>query len=304
MIESIEEFYKRINKDADNSQITLKKGEEYFDIMESRCNIGKTSFSYRDFYKVSLVLHTGKLYYADKWILVDRPAILFSTPLIPYAWEATGEGNTKGPGHFCIFNEPFLKADDRSSSLSDTPLLNISKERIYFIDDNTVKNIQELFGKMLKELKSDYSQKADLLRCYLHLLVHEAMKMQDTNTYVANKNAGQRIAELFLALLERQFPVEPQHKPLTLKNAADYAERLSVHVTHLNRVIKTSTGRTTSQLIINRMVQESLQLLQHSNFSVTEIAFGLGFEEPASFSNFIKKHTGVSPTEHRLKQVV
>jgi len=299
MIESLSEFYERINN---RGTVVINKGEEYLDVNESRCHIGKTSFSYRDFYKVALVLDIGKLYYADKWIMVDRPAILFSNPLIPYAWEAIKAGKERGI--YGIFNEAFLKTGDRNSSLADTPLLDISKERIYFLDDNTVNNIKGLFLKMQEELKSDYAQKGDILRCYLHLLVHEAMKMQTTSTYIPQKNAGQRTAELFLALLERQFPLDIPYKSLSLKTANDYAERLSVHVNHLNRVVKSATGRTTTTLITNRILQEAVQLLQHTNYSVGEIAFALGFEEPASFSNFIKKHTDLSPSAHRSLQTV
>ena len=85
MIESISDFYKRIQNSPAISGYSKEK--EYFDVQPSQCRFGKTSFSYRDFYKVGLVMDTGKLYYADRWILVDRPAILFSNPLIPYAWE-------------------------------------------------------------------------------------------------------------------------------------------------------------------------------------------------------------------------
>lgn len=303
MIESLTEFYQRIKINAKASQNAYQKGGEYFDIQPSVCNLGKTSFSYRDFYKVALVLQTGKLYYADKWILVDRPAILFSTPLIPYAWESTGEGNY-GTGHFCVFNDAFLKKSDRNNPLADTPLLNTSKERIYFPDDEALGNIRFIFNKIQQEMTSGYVQKSDVLRCYLHLLVHEAMKLQSAGAYEPQRNAGQRTAELFLALLDRQFPIDLPHKTLDLKTANDYAERLSVHVNHLNRVVKSATGRTTSTLITSRIVQESIQLLQHSNHSVGEIAFALGFEEPASFSNFIKKHTDLSPTAHRCQPSV
>lgn len=302
MIESLEEFYKRIDRNVDKSHLAHERGGEYFDVQASKCNLGKTSFSYRNFYKVALVTHTGKLYYADKWIEVNRPAILFSTPLIPYAWEAISEGI--GDGDFCVFNETFLKTGDRNSMLADSPLLDINKERIYFIDENTIESVRSIYAKMREELQSDYAGRGDILRCYVHLLVHEAMKMQKKSGYVPQKNAGQRTAELFLALLERQFPVEVHNKVLALKTANDFAERLSVHVNHLNRVVKASTGRTTSTLINNRIVQEAVQLLQHSSYSISEIGFALGFEETASFSNFIKKHTDLSPTAHRAMQMV
>lgn len=129
MIESLAEFYERIKRSAEASQNAYQKGNEYFDIQPSVCHIGKTSFSYRDFYKVALVVHTGKLFYADKWIIVDRPAILFSTPLIPYAWEATGEGN-HGSGHFCVFNDAFLQTGDRNNPMANTPLLDIYIKKI------------------------------------------------------------------------------------------------------------------------------------------------------------------------------
>lgn len=302
MIENLSEFYKRIERPELAELTALAGGKEFFNVQKSHCTIGKTAFSYRDFYKVSLVTHTGRLYYADKWIEVDRPAILFSTPLIPYAWETVSEGI--GDGYFCIFNELFLKPGDRNSSLAETPLLDISKERIYFLGNKAVETIKELFIKMQQETETDYNGKGDMIRCYLHLIVHEAMKMQHLNQYVANKNASQRIAELFLALLERQFPIDLPGKMLTLKSATDYAERLSVHVNHLNRVVKATTGRTTSALISGRIIQEAVQLLQHTNHSVAEIAFALGFEEPASFSNFLKKHTSMSPTEHRVVTAV
>lgn len=151
---------------------------------------------------------------------------------------------------------------------------------------------------------SNYVGKYDILRCYLHLLVHDTMKVQEISSYIPQKNAGQRTTELFLALLERQFPIEIPGNVLTLKTPNEYAERLSIHVNHLNIVIKASTGRTTSTLITNRIVQEAIQFLQHSAHSVSEIAFALGFEEPASFTNFLKKHTEMSPSSHRSAQTV
>lgn len=63
--------------------------------------------------------------------------------------------------------------------------------------------------------------------------------------------------------------------------------------------MKATTGRTTSDLINSRIAQEGVQLLQHSRLSISEIAYSLGFEELSSFSNFIKKRTGSSPTELR-----
>lgn len=300
MIENLSEFYRNIGRN-DLAEEAYVKEKPYFSIQPSQCRIGHVSFSYRDFYKIALVLETGKLYYADKWISIDRPALLFSSPMIPYAWEATG--NARGTGCFCVFNEAFIEASEKMGTLADTPLFNLSKERIYFLNNDTLESVTDIFKKMQEEAQTNYSQKLDILRCYLHLVIHEAMKAAPTSTYVPHRNAARRIVELFLALLDRQFPVEIPKKVLRLKSATDFADRLSVHVNHLNRVVKATTGHTTSELINMRITQEGIQLLQHSRLSISEIAYGLGFEELSSFSNFMKKRTGTSPTELRTSTV-
>lgn len=125
------------------------------------------------------------------------------------------------------------------------------------------------------------------------------MKVQDANHYESHPNASQRIAELFLELLERQFPVDYPRAVLILRTPADYADRLSVHVNHLNRVIKETTGKTTSELIAERVMKEATQSLQHSKLSISEIAFGLGFDSVSYFGKFYRKHTGNTPSEVR-----
>jgi AraC-like DNA-binding protein len=104
---------------------------------------------------------------------------------------------------------------------------------------------------------------------------------------------------LFYELLERQFPVDDNHKQINLRSASEFASQLNVHVNHLNRAVKETTQKTTSQIIADRILQESKILLKHSNWSVTEIAYALGFTEVTHFNNFFKKHIQTSPLKYR-----
>jgi AraC-like DNA-binding protein len=74
---------------------------------------------------------------------------------------------------------------------------------------------------------------------------------------------------------------------------------LNVHVNHLNRAIKETTEKTTSQIIAERMVQEAKILLKYSSWTVSEIAYALGFSELTHFNNFFKKHVALSPLKFR-----
>ena len=153
---------------------------------------------------------------------------------------------------------------------------------------------------MFAEFNSDYIHKYDVLRNHVFELLHFAMKTQPTiHSEKQESNAAQRISHLFLELLERQFPIDENHTKVQLRSASDFARQLNVHVNHLNRAVKATTQKTTSQIISERMLQESKILLRHSNWNVSEIAFALGFTEPTHFNNFFKKYLQLSPSKFR-----
>lgn len=301
MPESIPQFYNRIQHSVPLQDATYSKEKPYFNIHSRQCNFGTVQFSYRDFYKVTLIKGAGKLYYADKWILVDRPALLFSNPLVPYAWESVSE---EQKGMFCIFNEQFVQAEEKNNSLASTPLFKVTGDKVFFLDESQVARIEDLYMQMQAEIQSDYIGKWDVLRSDLHLLVHTALKSQDANHYELHPNASQRMAELFIELLERQFPIDYPHSVLGLRTPADYAIRLSVHTNHLNKVVKETMDKTTSALIAERITKECLQYLSHTHLTISEIAFCLGFESVSYFSKFIRKHTGKSPSEIRQQVII
>jgi len=152
---------------------------------------------------------------------------------------------------------------------------------------------------MFEEINSDYIHKYDVLRNLVFELLHFAMKLPSTKFDKQPVNASQRISSLFLELLERQFPIDDNHQTLNLRSASDFAKQLNVHVNHLNRSIKETTEKTTSQIIGERIVRESKILLKHSMWNVSEIAYALGFTEATHFNNFFKKHTQLSPLKFR-----
>jgi AraC-like DNA-binding protein len=115
----------------------------------------------------------------------------------------------------------------------------------------------------------------------------------------STNNASQRITALFLELLESQFPIDDVRNVLKLRTPSDFANQLHMHVNHLNRALKKTTQKTTTQIIAERILAESKILLHDSNRNVSEIAYALGFTEVAHFNNFFKKHTHTSPLKFR-----
>lgn len=253
------------------------------------------SYSRRDFYKIALVTGTGRLGYATRDILLDRPALMFSNPRVPYSWEPL---SAEQGGYFCLFTEDFLSLD-RSVSLQESPLFRLGSDPIYFVNEQEAATLSALFQKMLVEMESGYVYKQDLLRTYVQLLLHEALKMQPHTAYQQPANASARLANLFLELLERQFPIDAPKPGLQLRTPGDFAQQLAVHVNHLNRTVREQTSKTTSAHLAERVLAEAKALLHHTNWGTAEIAYGLGFEYPTYFNSFFKKRTGLTPMAWR-----
>jgi len=299
-VETLEDFYRRLNLNTPSPAV-INNGKQmgHFNVYP-RKGICKSQAPYnrRDFYKISLTIGNGILHFQDGDIVINTPILLLANPDLPYTWESTSDNQS---GYFCLFTEDFLDKPNRKDSIYDSPLFHASAVPLYFIDKAQEKCISRIFELMLEEMDSDYIYKYDLLRNYVYLLLHEAMKLQSADTYFKHTSASARIAAMFVELLERQFPIDSPEHILQLKTANDYAERLSVHVNHLNRAVKEVTGKTTTEHISERITREAKALLKHADWNIAEIAYSLGFEYPAYFNNFFKKRTNLTPGNFRGK---
>jgi len=280
-----------------NSELKLK-GFNVFQI-ESDGNATKI-YSRKDFYKICLTTGKSKIHYADKSFEQEGSILFFGNPHIPYSWETI---STTYVGYTVLFSEDFFKTSDRSEVLQNSPLFKIGGTPVLKIDEQQREFLNTIFRKMIEEQKSDYTYKDDLIRNYINLIIHEALKLQPSEHYDQHKNAASRLTSVFLELLERQFPIESSDSPLRLKTAQDYATHLHVHVNYLNRAVKEVTGKSTTTHITERIVSEAKALLQHTTWNIADIAYALGFEYATYFNNFFKRLTGTNPKALRMQSV-
>lgn len=278
---------------------TLQNGVGHFNVFRLEDCHGPNStpvtYSRRDFYKVSLVRGEYLYHYADKSLVVKGTTLIFFNPNVPYTVQALSESTT---GYFCIFTESFFTEKIRGS-LNELPMFSIGGKPAYFLSDTQEQFVAGIFEKMLEEINSDYVFKYDLLRNYVTELTHYALKSEPSESLYQHPNAQSRITAVFTELLERQFPIETPSQRFALRSAKDFAEKLAVHVNHLNRSIKVTTGKTTTDLISERVLTEAKSLLKHTDWNISEIGYCLGFEEAAHFNNFFKKQTAFTPGHFR-----
>ncbi|WP_235921315.1 helix-turn-helix domain-containing protein [Foetidibacter luteolus] len=297
---SLEQFYKEIDATLPEG---VNKEIGHFNVFDIAALFERMKekkimpYNRRAYYKISLVKGRNRAEYADKIINIEKNALLFATPKIPYHWQPLDASQS---GHFCVFTSDFLVKTKSGVVLDELPIFKASGYPVFQLPPEDEAEIEAVFKKMHREINSGYAFKYDLLRNYVLELIHYGQKLQPATALHSGHTASERVASLFLELLERQFPIETPQQQIELRSAKDFADRLSVHINHLNSVLKENTGKTTTYLISNRIIQEAKFLLKQTDWNISEIAYSLGFEEVAHFSNFFKRQTNYSPNNFRV----
>jgi AraC family transcriptional activator of pobA len=254
----------------------------------------------RDFYKVGLVTGNMTVYYGDRIIKINDTVLFFVNPNVPHSVVRSSKKTT---GIACLFTEAFITGRERTEILKNSPLYKIDGTPVIPLNKEQAAFMAGIFQKMLSVHNGDYDYKNELLKSCIELILHEALRIQPAQNVLHYKNGTTRIANLFMDLLERQFPIDSTAEPLKLRTAHDFAGSLAVHVNYLNRAVKEVTGKPTSVHIADRIAAEAKALLLYTDWSVADVAYGLGFEYPTYFNNYFKRITGTTPNSLRKEKI-
>lgn len=132
---------------------------------------------------------------------------------------------------------------------------------------------------------------ADVLRSVLQIFLVRVNRLYARlHPHKAVSRAGQLVRQFHLA-------VEQRFKEIT--SVGGYAALLGVSANHLNDIVHEQTGRSVGDIIRQRRLLDAKRLLLHSDLSVSEIGYDLGFQDPSYFSRFFRRYAGMSPETFR-----
>ncbi len=295
-LESIREFYETRYQWIPDDLRDNFGHFNVFPLQSPAIGVGAKPLPYgrREWYNIVLVFGGGTLLCSGNQFPVKKQAIVFTNPYTPFGWK---ERNLITRGYYCLFNEQFLKKDKRIINF-----LPFKTETTPFYELTSAEAVkaEKLFLRMSKEITSNYEHKYDIAKLLVEELLHLTMKSKSFNVESPRiQRASESLTIRFLELLERQFPIEEKFQSINLLTASSFANHLHVHVNYLNKAIKETTEKTTTQIIKERIAQEAKTLIRHTRWNFSEIAYSLGFKEVTHFNNFFKKVTKLTPTQYR-----
>ncbi|HEY0734006.1 MAG TPA: helix-turn-helix domain-containing protein [Herpetosiphonaceae bacterium] len=151
-------------------------------------------------------------------------------------------------------------------------------------------NLQHCIEHLEAEFGTMAPARPEMLRAYLQILVLTISRLVSARQPAAT-SAPTPVQQQFDQLIE-------QHYRRTMR-VADYADMLALTPGHLNDLVKDASGQTASARIAERVMLEARRLLAHSDRQVAQIAADLGFDDPAYFGRFFRRHTGKTPGQFR-----
>lgn len=258
--------------------------------LETSCVVNYNHRS--DHYKIYFLEEGIGRYQIDfQEVVIDGTGIFCLSP----GQILTVESETVKSGYQIAFNREFYCVETHGKEIACNGVLfnNVHRATMLQLTKAEAVTYQVLVNSMIRELEKPGKAHREMLETYLRMFLIEVLRMYDERADWSGKenDVESRLAEDFIALVEKHFR--------TLHTVSAYAEKLYVSPKSLAKRLKAHRYKTPTEIIRDRVVLEAKRDLRYTTKTVKEIAFELGFEDPAYFTRYFKKAATESPQSYR-----
>ncbi|MBO9151741.1 helix-turn-helix domain-containing protein [Chitinophaga sp. GCM10012297] len=237
------------------------------------------------------------MYHIDDEQYAIRPGCFYFTNpghYRSYTWTAIEDVT------LITFSEAFLKQYVHPHIFDQFPFLLAENFPVRNMTEEAFAEFERIYTQIHKEYVSQSLYRNELIG---HLFVVLLLKVkeyfwEDYNP-INEGNRSSQIVKRFRRLLDGHYRDVSSGKAETVLHIQDYADDQNLHPNYLSTVIKTKTGKSIGTWIMEKNMAEAKSLLRHTELSIKEIAYRLGFNDPAHFSGYFKKNAGVTALAYR-----
>ncbi|PWV51564.1 helix-turn-helix domain-containing protein [Chitinophaga sp. S165] len=191
------------------------------------------------------------------------------------------------------FTSEFLSFQE-NASLRNLPIIrNYQQGNELLLTDTDILFVEDLLRKICGEYLQPGEWQQRMLSAYLTLLLTYLSRLFTTQYTTTDTPADKQLLKHFQAKIDENF--------YQYHEVSDYAAMLHISAGHLGEVVKIQSGKPAIKHIHERLVMEARRLLLHTNNSLKDIAFNLGFSDTSYFNRFFKRETGETPAAYRTK---
>ena len=198
-----------------------------------------------------------------------------------------------------LFNREFYCISDHDDEISCNGILFFGTQNIPIITipEDQQRKFESLWQVMIEEFSTRDNIQGEMLQMLLKRFIIICTRLAKDQLIVKELNDAQiDIIRKFNFLVDIHFR--------TKRKVKDYAEMLHKSPKTLSNLFGVYNQKSPQQIIQERVVLEAKRLIRFTDKQTQEIAYDLGFEDPAHFSRYFKKIAGISPSEYKEKHVL
>lgn len=285
-------IYQNVNKEIDSISFGISKMEDIYNKRN-----GRVDEPHRHNYYTVLIVNRAKGQHKidfNSYELSNRQIYFVAPGQVHQVVE-----EEQSFGFSMTFSNQFLIENSIRLSFIETLNLfqNYGQNPPLTPSDLQFEKIEQFCIQIFNIFNSETNMKFLSIGAYLKLLLIECNNICVINPIESDAdNTGENLIRAFKKEVENNYKKE--------HSSAYYANQLHITPDHLNRTVKSKIGKTAKDYIQARIITEAKRLLYFTELSNKEIGYELGFNEPANFSAFFKKHTQLSPSNFKKVEMI
>jgi AraC family transcriptional regulator, transcriptional activator of pobA len=249
-----------------------------------------------DYYQIVLKIDCpGKLQYGQTRYDFDEGVMSFFAPR-QVSILAPGDVLARA-GWLLSVHPDFLRNTSLGKKIAAYGFWSYQVNEALILSDDEQQSIEQIFSQIEKEYRQPIDHfSSDIAISNIDLLLTYCNRYYQRQ-FVLRKPHHDSFVERFEVLLDDYF----EHAVATsgLPSVTFFADKLAISSNYLSDLLRQHTGQNAQQHIHAKLIEKAKERLTTTRLSVNEIAYGLGFEYPQSFSKLFKSKTKQSPLEFR-----
>lgn len=250
-----------------------------------------------DFYSVSFKDHSHGIKYGRNTFDFQEGMMVFAAPGQVYTpIETVKRGDMNG--WILYFHPDLIRNTPLGENIGQYSFFNYDIFEALHLSDQEQTTIQAAISNIEQEYKQridNHSQR--ILVSNLELLLNYCLRFYERQ-FNTRTHQNKDVTVLFEKALKEYFGIK-QYLDEGIPSTGYFANKVHLSQHYFGDLVKKETGRTPKDHINDQVVEKAKDLLLSTRYSVSEIAYELGFNYPHYFTRLFKAKTGVSPTDYR-----
>ncbi|MDR6461888.1 MULTISPECIES: AraC family transcriptional regulator [Chryseobacterium] len=267
---------------VDNTKMSIKK------------DMLKRSFIL-DFYKISYKYSTtGKMGYGQGYYDFNEGGMMFTAP----GQVLSTDENAEYCGYTLLVHPDFIRSYPLAKNIKNFGFFSYDTNEALHLSDHEKTTITGLLDNIENELNTAIDEVSqDVIISYMEVLLNYSNRFYKRQ-FITRKAVNSDLLTKMDLVLENYFnQQETLNKGLPTVEFLASTLNLSPH--YLSDMLRNLTGLNAQQHIHEKLIEKAKEYLTTTGFSVSEVAYALGFEHPQSFNKLFKKKTDKTPLSYR-----